>query len=85
MSRLFPFGIIIVLIPALYAASDFSFSPPIGKTFPLKVISPVIATSHFTGVFVSADATAVAMVIPADGPSFGTAHSGTWICISLVL
>ena len=57
----------------------FSFNPPIGNTFPRRVISPVIATSRFTGRLVSADARADAIVIPADGPSFGTAPAGTWI------
>ena len=77
ISALFSFGIIISVIPALNAASDFSFKPPIGRTQPLSVISPVIAISFLTGFFVSADTTAVAIVIPADGPSFGTAPSGT--------
>ncbi len=55
---------------------DKPFSPPIGKTFPRKVISPVIATSLRTFFFVSAENIAVAIVIPALGPSFGIAPSG---------
>src|SRR6266540_1889847 len=35
-----------VLIPARCAASSFSFTPPIGRTRPRRVISPVIATSR---------------------------------------
>ena len=46
-------------MPSLNAASDFSFKPPIGKTFPLKVISPVIATLFLTGLLVNADKIAV--------------------------
>ena len=52
---------------------DFSFKPPIGSTRPLKVISPVMATFARTFFPVTADSMAVAMVMPADGPSFGTA------------
>src|SRR5918994_7158727 len=70
-------GIIIVLIPARKAAKDFSLSPPIGSTLPRKVISPVMATSLLTARFVSAEMSAVAMVIPADGPSLGIAPAGT--------
>ena len=63
-------------MPALCAASNFSFIPPTGNTLPLRVISPVIATSHLTGMLVKAEITAVAIVTPADGPSFGVAPSG---------
>ena len=49
---------------------------PIGRTLPLRVISPVIATSARTGTWITADKIAVAMVMPAEGPSFGTAPSG---------
>ena len=69
-------------IPAFFAASSFSLSPPIGSTLPRNVISPVMATSARTGISVIADRIAVAIVIPAEGPSFGTAPSGMWICIS---
>jgi diguanylate cyclase (GGDEF)-like protein len=47
-------------MPALYAAIDFSFSPPMGSTLPLRVISPVIATSLRTFLPVSADTREVA-------------------------
>ena len=58
------------------AAIVFSLSPPMGRTLPLKVISPVIATFPFTFFFESSLIRAVAIPIPADGPSFGTAPSG---------
>ena len=54
----------------------FSLMPPTGRTLPRNVISPVMATSWRTGCPVSADAMAVAMVIPAEGPSLGIAPSG---------
>ena len=40
------------------------------------VTSPVIAISFLTGFPVRADTIAVVMVIPAEGPSLGTAPSG---------
>ena len=43
---------------------------------------PVIATSARTGIPVSAEVSDVAMPIPALGPSFGVAPSGTWMCTS---
>ena len=70
-------GIITFLIPPRLAASNFSFKPPIFNTWPLKVISPVIATSDLTGISVKADIRAVVMPTPALGPSFGVAPSGT--------
>ena len=62
--------------PAAFAARSFSFKPPIASTRPRSVISPVIATSGRTAWFVTAERIAVAIVIPALGPSFGTAPSG---------
>ena len=50
---------------------------PIGKTCPVKVTSPVIATSLLTGIPVIEDTIEVTIPIPADGPSFGVAPSGT--------
>ena len=72
-------GMMIVFIPARNAAKDFSLSPPMGSTLPRSVISPVIATSRLTGLLVNAEISAVAMVMPAEGPSFGIAPAGTWM------
>ncbi len=51
--------------------------PPIGNTRPRKVISPVMAMSERTGTLVNVDTSAVHIAIPALGPSFGVAPSGT--------
>ena len=59
-------------------ATDFSLSPPIGITAPRSVISPVIATSGRAGTLLRSDTSAVAMLIPADGPSLGIAPAGTY-------
>ena len=59
--------------------------PPTGSTSPDSVISPVIATSERTGTPRAADTIAVAIVTPADGPSFGIAPAGTWTCRSCLL
>ena len=64
-------------MPARCAASAFSFRPPIGSTWPVSVSSPVIATSSRTGRPETSDISAVAIVIPALGPSFGIAPAGT--------
>jgi len=72
-------------IPALYAASAFSLSPPMGRTLPLSVISPVMAVSQRTGMPLSTETIAVNMLMPADGPSLGIAPSGIWIWISFFL
>ena len=64
-------------MPHLSAARDFSLNPPIGRALPLKVTSPVIATSGFTGRFERQETIAVVIATPALGPSFGTAPSGT--------
>ncbi len=56
-----------------------------GSTCPVRVISPVMATSLFTGVPVTSEAMALAMVTPALGPSLGMAPAGTWMCRSCVL
>ena len=74
---LFSFGKIIVSIPILCAAKHFSLTPPIGNTLPVNVTSPVIATLPFTFLLDNADTNAVTIVTPADGPSLGTAPSGT--------
>ena len=59
------------------SANNFSFNPPIGRTNPLKVISPVIATFLLTGISVIAEIIDVTIPTPAEGPSFGVAPSGT--------
>ena len=64
--------------PAACAASTFCFSPPIGSTRPWSVTSPVMPTVCFTGRPLSSDASAVVIVMPALGPSFGIAPAGTW-------
>ena len=74
--RLFLAGTRTSFTPTVLAAKSFSFKPPIGRTFPRRVISPVIAISPRTGMPVIAERMASAIVIPADGPSFGTAPSG---------
>ncbi len=86
-SRSFSFssGISTVLMPPRRAARSFSFRPPIGRTRPRRLISPVMATSRSTGLPVSSETIAVVMATPADGPSFGVAPSGTCTWISVVL
>jgi len=54
----------------------FSRIPPTGSTFPLRVISPVIARFSRGGVLKSKEAMHVTIVTPADGPSFLVAPSG---------
>ena len=82
-SFLFLVGIIIVLIFIFSELKIFSLTPPIGSTLPCRVISPVIAMLLSTGFLVKAEYTEVVIVIPADGPSLGTAPSGTCRCISI--
>ena len=72
-------GIRTIVIPARWAAISFSGSPPIGMTPPRRETSPVMAYSGLTFFPVRSDARAVVSVIPAHGPSFGTAPAGTWI------
>ena len=66
-----------VFTPARSAAISFSGRPPIGFTSRCKLTSPVIATVEGTALPVRRDASAVVSVIPALGPSFGVAPSGT--------
>ena len=73
-----------VFTPARLAARIFSLMPPTGSTFPLNVISPVIATPLRRGCFLSAESIEDTMVMPADGPSFGTAPSGTCTWMSFL-
>ena len=62
MSFMFSRGSRTFLTPALCAAMTFSFIPPTGSTFPRSVISPVMARSLRTGVFVRAETMDVHMV-----------------------
>src|SRR3990167_1611655 len=73
------FGKIMVVNPARWAAKIFSLTPPISKTLPRSVTSPVIPTSRLTGILVRAETRVVVMAIPAEGPSLGTAPSGAWV------
>src|SRR5581483_3046891 len=66
-----------VRTPARCAARTFSLMPPTGSTRPDRLISPVIARPLPTVWLVSSETRAVAMVTPADGPSFGIAPAGT--------
>src|SRR4051812_29793735 len=79
----FSAGISTFLMPPRNAASNFSLSPPIGRTRPRRVTSPVIATSRRTAIPVIVEMIAVTMPTPAEGPSFGTAPSGRWTWMSL--
>ena len=81
-SSMLNLGKITSVMPARWAPSTFSFTPPIGSTRPRSVISPVIATERRTGRSVRAEIMAVAMAVPADGPSLGMAPAGTWMCTS---
>jgi len=69
----------IVVIPARWAAMSFCFTPPIGRTRPFSVTSPVMATSERTARPEASEASAVTIVTPAEGPSLGTAPAGTWM------
>ena len=68
---------ILEVMPARTAPRIFSLSPPIGRTRPERVISPVMARSWRTGRPERTDTTAEAMVTPAEGPSLGMAPAGT--------
>lgn len=76
------FGSSIFLMPERCAAITFSFIPPTGSTRPVRDISPVMAIFESTGIPVISDARVVVIVIPADGPSFGIAPSGTCMWMS---
>ena len=55
-----------------------------GRTLPCRVISPVMAYLVSISRPVSVEQSDRASVIPAEGPSFGTAPAGTWICMSFL-
>lgn len=50
-----------------------------GKTAPERVISPVITTPLAIGRFVKREYNAVAIAIPAEGPSLLIAPAGKWM------
>lgn len=75
-SGLLASGMSTVEMPSRKAAMLFSFRPPMGRTLPCRVISPVMARSWRTGISDNAEISAVVRVTPAEGPSFGTAPSG---------
>ena len=70
------------MTPARSAAISFSGRPPMGVTAPRRATSPVMAMCGSTGMPVTREERAVVRVTPAEGPSFGTAPAGTWMCRS---
>ena len=74
---MFSSGIKTCFTPERWAAISFSGRPPIGLTPPWSETSPVIATEGLTGIPVNSEASAVEIVMPAEGPSLGVAPSGT--------
>ncbi len=58
-------------------AVSFSLTPPMPRTSPSVVISPVIARLAATGLLIAADTSDANKLTPADGPSFGYAPIGT--------
>src|SRR3954469_5134735 len=77
-SPAFRAGRITSVRPARCAASTFCFSPPIGSTRPRSGPSPFMPTAWRTARPVSSETSAIVIVMPALGPSFGTAPAGTW-------
>ena len=61
-------GKIMVLAPARLAATVFSRKPPIRRTLPVTVNSPVIAIVGSKDLFKARESREVAIVMPADGP-----------------
>ena len=61
-----------------YAQTHTCISLATVLTFPVRDTSPVIATFCLMGLFNARDMRADTIVIPALGPSFGTAPSGIW-------
>lgn len=55
--------------------------PPTGNTLPISDTSPVIATFGRIGLSIANDNNAVTIVMPALGPSFFVAPSGTCKCM----
>ena len=82
MSFSFCLDRMMVWMPARLAARIFSLMPPTGSTLPRRVISPVMAMPLRTIFPERAEAMALTIVMPAEGPSLGIAPSGTWMWIS---
>ena len=61
-------GKIIFFAPARRAATVFSRRPPMRKTLPVTVSSPVIAIVGSNGLSKAKDNSDVAIVMPAEGP-----------------
>lgn len=59
------------MMPFRKAAIVFSFKPPMGRTRPRRVTSPVMAMPRRTGQPVRADTMAVVMAMPGRGPVLG--------------
>lgn len=62
----------------------FSFTPPTGRTWPLKVTSPVIAICGGIILLLNSDTRAKVRATPALGPSLGIDPAGAWIWICSV-
>lgn len=61
-------GKMIVFAPTRFAATVFSRRPPIRRTLPVTVSSPVMARAGLRGLSMARDNRDVAIVIPAEGP-----------------
>lgn len=61
-------GKMMVFAPTLFAATVFSRRPPIRRTLPVTVSSPVMARAGLRGLSMARDNRDVAIVIPAEGP-----------------
>ena len=72
-------GRMISLMPARCAARTLFLMPPTGRTWPRRVISPVMARPFLMGRFDSSDTRAQSRATPAEGPSLGMEPAGTWM------
>lgn len=61
-------GKMMVFAPTRFAATVFSRKPPIRRTLPVTVSSPVIARAGLRGLSMARDSRDVAIVMPAEGP-----------------
>ena len=67
---------LVEVLPVLLRCQDAGDAPAMGSTRPRRLISPVMAVSARTGMPVRADTRAVAMAMPALGPSVFRALPG---------